>query len=84
MTTTTRSTMPRFNATIEFIGGQRAVITLTDSSGEFAAGGRIDTRCSPALCGHPVRDSLYEEGYRLASVTAAAKGGVLDTYRVTP
>lgn len=78
-------TQARFNATIEFISGQRAaIVTLTDSSGEFAGGGRIETKCSPALCGHPVRDSLYEEGYRLASFSATAKGGVLETYGVTP
>jgi hypothetical protein len=74
--------MTVFNATIEFLSGQKAaIITLTDSTGEWAGSGRIETSCG-SICGHNVRDSLYEIGYIHASRTASFKGGRLETYRV--
>lgn len=67
--------MTTFNATIEFITGQRAaIVTLTDSSGEWSGSGRIEVRSGR-------RSDLYEEGYRVASLSAAAKGGRLETFR---
>jgi hypothetical protein len=74
--------MTTFNATIEFLSGQNAaIVTLTDSTGEWAGAGRVETRCG-LICGHSVRDSLYEIGYIHASRSAAFKGGRLETYRV--
>jgi len=71
--------MNKFNATIEFIPGQRAaIIELTDSNGEWAGGGRIDVR----PINGDVRGALYEAGYVHASARAASKGGTLETYRV--
>jgi hypothetical protein len=68
--------MTTFNATIEFISGQRAaIVTLTDSRGEWSGAGRIEVRSG-------LKADLYEQGYRHASFSAAAKGGRLETYRV--
>jgi hypothetical protein len=67
-----------FNATIEFIGGQRAaIVELTDGRGEWAGGSRIEVRSGR-------RAELYEQGYIHAARAAAAKGGSLETYRVAP
>lgn len=69
------SVMTSFNATIEFLSGQKAaIVTLTDSTGEWAGSCRIEAGKS--------RSSLYELGYAHASVSAAHKGGRLETYRV--
>lgn len=75
--------MLKFNATIEFLQGQRAaILSIFDISGEFVAGGRIETSCRPGYCGHDPRESLYELGYSQASMTVEAKGGSLETYKV--
>lgn len=72
----------KFYVTIEMLEGQRAaIVALTDSCGEFAGAGRVETRCGSA-CGHSVTESLYEIGYRYASLTAQSKGGRVESYRV--
>lgn len=66
----------KFNATIEFLSGQRAaIITLTDNHGEWSGSGRIDLPRGN-------NSDLYELGYIQASRSAAVKGGTLETYRV--
>lgn len=66
----------RFNATIEFLKGQRAaIVTLFNDRGEWSGSGRIEVRSG-------CRSDLYEEGYRIASQNASVKGGTLDYYRV--
>lgn len=67
--------MNKFNATIEFLSGQKAaIITLTDNNGEWSGSGRIDLpRGSKA--------DLYELGYVRASQSAAIKGGTIETYK---
>lgn len=69
--------MPKFFATIEFLFSQSAaLVSLTDEAGEFAGAGRIELpRCFWGL-----REALYMEGYRLASVTASSKGGRLERF----
>jgi hypothetical protein len=70
-----------FFGTIEFLSGQKAaIVTLTDSSGEWSGSGRIETSCG-SICGHSVKESLYELGYKYLSLSASAKGGRLETYR---
>lgn len=64
----------RFNGTIEFLGGGRAIVELTDSRGEWAGAGRIEIRSRSV-------SALYEAGYIHASARAAAKGGTLETFR---
>jgi hypothetical protein len=63
-----------FNATIEFLGKGRALVSLTDQNGEWAGGHRIDVRSGS-------RDALYEAGYISASASAASHGGRLETFR---
>lgn len=66
----------RFNATIEFLRGQKAaIITLETLSGEWAGSGRIDLRRGS-------RRDLYEVGYIWASQSAASKDGIIETYKV--
>lgn len=73
--------MIKFNATIEFLSGQKAaILTLTDSTGEWAGSGRIETSCG-SICGHSVKESLYDLGYTYACRSASAKGGRVETYR---
>jgi hypothetical protein len=65
-----------FDATIEYLSGQRAaIITLTNiTTGEWSGSGRIDLP-------HGRKADLYEAGYRLASFNAQSKGGTLWRYR---
>lgn len=71
--------MEKFSATVEFLSGQKAaIITLTDSSGEWSGSGRIDLP-------RGTNADLYEAGYVHASRAAATKGGTLDRYsKVSP
>jgi hypothetical protein len=73
--TTKNDKTERFNGTIEFLGGGRAIVELTDSRGEWSGAGRIEIRSRDER-------ALYEAGYVRASACAAAKGGTLDTFRV--
>lgn len=67
--------MKRFNGTIEYISGQKAAIITLTLGGEWSGSGRIDLpRGSKA--------DLYELGYDRLSMSATAKGGTLDTYKV--
>jgi hypothetical protein len=66
----------KFNATIEFLRGQHAaIVTLTDSNGEWSGSSRIDLP-------HGTKSDLYELGYVKAGQNAAIKQGSLETYRV--
>lgn len=66
----------KYNATIEFLSGQKAaILTLTDSNGEWSGAGRIDLPLGS-------KSGLYDLGYIYASKSAAAKGGTLETYKV--
>lgn len=70
----------KFYATIEFLGGQPAVIlTLTNQAGEWAGSGRIELR---SYVGRNIRAALYEEAYRHASFNAHSKGGRLERFSV--
>ena len=67
--------MQRFNGTIEHLSGQKAAIITLTINGEWSGSGRIELpRGSKA--------DLYELGYDRLSMSAAAKGGILDTYKV--
>jgi hypothetical protein len=63
----------KFSATLERIGGGKAIVTLYDSAGQWS-GAFLITRSA--------RWSLYERGYLRASQEAAVKGGALDRYSV--
>lgn len=66
----------RYFGTITYLAGQSAaMISLTDSTGEWAGAGRVEVRSGR-------KADLYEEGYRHASQMAQSKGGTLDRYRV--
>lgn len=67
------NTTERFWATIEYVRPGEAIVSLTDSSGEWAGGGIVAIRSRS-------RADLYEAGYVHASARAAAKGGSLDRY----
>lgn len=68
--------MTKFNATFEYLSGQKAaIITLLDPHGEFAGASRISFKGEG-------RKALYARGYGHASMMAAHKGGTLDYYRV--
>jgi hypothetical protein len=74
--------MNKFNATIEFLPGRKAaIVSLTDDTGEWVCGGRVETNCG-SHCGHSIHDSLYEIGYTHASLSAQSKGGTIETYKV--
>ena len=64
--------MIKFNATIEFLSSQLAIVELHDLSGQWAGSYRVDS------------GNLYENGYARASQEAALKGGRVETYKVTP
>jgi hypothetical protein len=58
-----------FNATIEIINVRKAILTLTNTAGEWSGSYLIEGR------------SLYERGYNRASIEASFKGGSIETYR---
>jgi hypothetical protein len=64
--------MIKFNATIEFLSAQLAIVELHTASGEWAGSYRVDSLG---------RFDLYELGYTRASQEAALKGGILQTYQ---
>jgi hypothetical protein len=66
--------MTQFNATIEFLSGQKAAIITLTQNGEWSGSCRITTKFHS-------RSDLYELGYKTASQNAALKGGSLNTYR---
>lgn len=64
-----------FYATLEHIRSDEAIVTLFDADGEWSGAGLVQVKsCS--------KSDIYEEGYRMASVSARAKGGRIETYRV--
>ena len=68
--------MDKFYGTVEFLSGQKAaILTLTDSAGEWAGSGRIEVRSG-------LRADLYEEAYRQASLRAQIHGGRLERFSV--
>ncbi len=66
------TTPPRFWATFETISGQAGIVTLT-LDGEWFGSGRVEIRTAS-------KSALYEEAYRQASLSAQAKGGILDRF----
>ena len=71
--------MGNYSATIEYLNDQpAAIVTLFDGSGEWSGCGRIGLPRCPARL---LRSSLYEVGYKHASLSAKSKGGRLDRYR---
>lgn len=64
-----------FSATIEIVNNHQAIVALSDSSGEWAGAFRVEIRSGRSF-------DLYEEGYRLASLSAQSKGGRLGRYSV--
>lgn len=64
-----------YYGTIEYIRHGEAIVTLTDSNGEWSGSGLI-------CCRSGNEQALYEEGYKHASINAASKGGRLETFRV--
>lgn len=67
--------MKRFNGTIEYLSGQKAAIVTLTEGDEWSGSGRIDLPRGS-------KSDLYELGYNQLSMSATAKGGVLDTYKV--
>jgi len=67
--------MTRFEATIEFLSGQKAAIITLTQNGEWSGSSRITTKFNS-------RSDLYELGYKTASQNAACKGGSLNSFRV--
>lgn len=65
---------PRFYGTIEYLPTGEAIVTLTDSDGEWSGACRIQCRSRR-------RDDLYEAGFTSASVNASGKGGRLESFR---
>lgn len=65
----------RFWGSIEFLSERSAIVSLADESGEWTGGGRIELR-------NGNRADVYEAGYRVASLSAAARGGTLDRFSV--
>lgn len=71
----------KFTATIEFLTSQRAaIVELTDSTGEWAGGGRIDLRLRAFETHEALEARLYEAGYVYAARAASAKGGRLERF----
>ena len=67
--------MNRFDATIEFLSGQKAAIITLNQNGEWSGSSRIDLPRGS-------RRDLYELGYFRASQNAACKGGTINSFRV--
>lgn len=68
--------MDKFYGTVEFLSGQKAaILTLADSTGEWAGSGRIEVRSG-------LQSDLYEEAYRQASLRAQIHGGRLERFSV--
>ncbi len=65
-----------YSATIEYLPGQgAAILAIFDSTGEWSGAGRVQVRSGR-------REDLYEEGYRIATFSAQAKGGRLGRFSV--
>jgi hypothetical protein len=67
--------MQKFHATIEFLHGRAAIVELSDSSGGWQGGCRIELRNGGG------RQALYELGYLTATRNAALKGGRLEAFK---
>lgn len=59
--------------TIEYTNFGEAIVTLRDTKGRWAGAGRVQIRSGS-------RFDLYEQGYKVASLSAKAKGGRLTRY----
>ncbi len=68
------TTTPKFYATIESVRPGTGIVTLVDQHGEWNGSGLVQVKSGS-------RDALYEQGYILASASAASKGGRVETYR---
>lgn len=64
----------KFSATFERVTSTLALVTLYDSSAEWAGAYRVDLPRNP-------KSSLYDVGYDCAAREAACKGGTLERYR---
>jgi hypothetical protein len=62
----------KFTATLEYLAGQHASITLLDEAGEQAGVCRLE------MPGDPLAD--HDVGYGIASTMAVIKGGILDQF----
>lgn len=65
--------MLKFYGVVEYISSTEALVTLRDAAGEWAGTGRV-------CCRRGGRSALYEEAYKVASQSASAKGGRLETF----
>lgn len=68
--------MTNITATIEYVRHGEAVVTLSDTRGEYG--------CTLVQCRSGARGDLYEAGYRLASLDATSRGGRLDAFTEVP
>jgi hypothetical protein len=64
----------KLDATIAYLDNGEAVVSLSDEFREWQGGGLV-------ACRSMHHADLYEIGYTFSSVTAAAKGGRLETFR---
>lgn len=69
-----RANARMYHGTIEHIRQGEAIVTLTDSCGEWCGSGLVQ-------CRRGLRADLYELGYTAASRSAIGKGGRLETFR---
>lgn len=65
--------MLHITATIEYVRPGEAIVTLSDSCGEYG--------CALVQCRSGNRSDLYAAGYHLADLDATSKGGRLDSFR---
>ena len=64
----------KFDATLEFVAGQKAAtLTLTDQNGEWAGASRVEGRN---------HSEIYDRARRLASLNSEFKGGRLERLMV--
>jgi hypothetical protein len=67
------TTTPKFCCTLEFVRPGTAIVTLVDQHGDWNGSGLVQVKSQD-------RQALYEQGYILACVSAASKGGRVETY----
>jgi hypothetical protein len=67
----------KYWATIEHLKDQPgvAIVTLADETGAWAGSGRVEVASRD-------RRAVYEEAYRIAAQSAAARGGRLDRFAI--
>ena len=67
------TTTPKFYCTIEFVRPGTGIVTLVDQHADWNGSGLVQVKSRS-------RDALYEQGYILASASAASKGGRVETF----